>query len=117
MLQPCRVRLNMYSGGTMPITNIKYHKTILNKIILDERLLPNRKLLAELLKMYIDSTGDDKLLLKTIILGEFVNRNGLKLYDTEDAAQTNKPGDRTATEQVAAARVKDVMSNIFGEVE
>lgn len=99
----------------MPITNTKFHKTVLNRIIADERLMPNRKLLAELIRMYIDATGDDKLLMKTIILGEFVNKNGLKLYDNEDTANTNKTGDRTATEQVAAARVKDVMSSIFGE--
>jgi hypothetical protein len=99
----------------MAIANIKYHKTMLNKVLADERLMPNRKLLASLVKMYLDSTADDKAFFKTIILGEFINKNGLKLYDTEDTAQTNKPGDKTLVEQAASANIKNVMTNIFGE--
>jgi hypothetical protein len=99
----------------MAIANIKYHKTILNKILADERLMPNRKLLAGLVKLYLDSTGDDKHLFKTIILGEFLNNNGIKLYDSMDTSQNNKPGDRTLVEQAASANIKSVMSGIFGE--
>lgn len=91
---------------------VHWYKRILNKICLDERLSPNRRLLAALLGMQMDAqTVLDKKTYTALLLGEFVNRNGIKLLDNED--RKTAPDQRTTLELQAAQDIKDVFKGVL----
>jgi hypothetical protein len=94
------------------IKNAHWYKRVLNRICLDERLTPNRRLLAAILGMHMDAISrEDRMLYTAILLGEFVSRNGLKIYDSAD--QKFGPNERTNIELAADAAIKDVFSSLF----
>ena len=95
------------------IKNAHWYKRVLNKLCLDERLSPNRRLLAAILGMQMDAeTMMDKKAYTAILVGTFVNRNGVQLYDNEDIR--NGPDPRTNIEQKADEEVRDVFTAILG---
>lgn len=93
------------------VKNAHWYKRILNKLCLDDRLSPNRRLLAAILGMQMDaSTIIDKKTYTALLLGEFVTRSGIKLYDSED----RKNGDsRTTIEIEAAKQITDVFQEVL----
>ena len=66
---------------------LKYKKTQLNRVIEDERLLPNRRLLALILMMYFDAeVGEEKELVLFLLRNQFLTPRGMRMYDDEDEA-------------------------------
>lgn len=77
----------------MPIKNkgkisegiIRRHQAKLNRIVDDERIGPNRRLLASLMSLYLSAVASEdskqEAFTASVILGEFVNRNGFRLFD------------------------------------
>lgn len=93
------------------VKNAHWYKRILNKLCLDERLSPNRRLLAAMIGMQMDAQTDmDKKTMSALLLGEFVNKAGIKLFDTQDIKPIEP---RTAIEQRAAKDIEDVFSAVL----
>ena len=67
-----------------------------------------------MLRMLLDAEGKDEILLSGLLLGEFVTRNGIKLYDREDAATDNK-ADKTNIEEEAAVTIRKAFEGILGK--
>ncbi len=59
----------------------------LNKILADERLQPNRKLLAELIVLYLDSDGPEEKELFSDLLRSVYTKRGVDWNDSEDVAE------------------------------
>jgi|WetSurMetagenome_2_1015567.scaffolds.fasta_scaffold442553_2 hypothetical protein len=75
------------------INSKKYHKTLLMKIIRDETLSANRRLLAEMVLLYLSSTGRKEEVFESILLGnnftKFADGRGLKANDRNDGTDTD----------------------------
>lgn len=104
------------TGEPVKVRNAHWWKQQLNKICMDERLSPNRRLLATIIGIQIDAASVmDKKLYTAILLGEFVNKTGLKLYDNEDR---NRFTPQTDNEKRAAKEMQDVFQAVLNaEVE
>lgn len=71
-----------------PIGRLREHRIVLNKLLRDDRISPNRRLLAQLLAMMLDAnTEEDRQFLKTLMLESFApGRRATKWTDDEDPA-------------------------------
>ena len=86
----------------------------MNKIADDERLGPNRRMLAAYQAAYWSAKiiGDtaEQALLASIILGEFVNRNGFRLIDSQNSPLPNETKDRSMVEIGAMTNLREAFS-------
>lgn len=102
----------------LPVGTIRRLIGRMNKIADDERLGPNRRLLATYQSSYWSAKimGDTSecALLASIILGEFVNRNGFRLTDKTSApmGQPLESRDGSKLELAAMANLKEAFSSI-----
>lgn len=97
------------------INSLKYHKTIMNRIVNDVTLPANRRFLAELIYMWMSSYGRDREVIESILLGggftKFQDNRGLRLNDDED-----KPDQETGkTEKTVSANIAETLRMIGGE--
>lgn len=75
----------------MPRRHVK-HQTILNKICKDERLSPNRRLLGEMLALWLDCTEEkEKDALLKVILANFGSSQRTFWLDREDGKSVTNP--------------------------
>jgi hypothetical protein len=76
------------------INSLKYHKQVLKQLIRDVTLSGNRRFLAEMILMWISSTGRKKEVIESIILGtnfsKFLDARGLSVTDREDGLDKDK---------------------------
>ena len=88
----------------------------MNKISEDERLGPNRRMLAAYQTAYWSAKliGDEQeqALLASIILGEFVNRNGFKLIDMQNSPIPSEVKDRSKVELSAMSNLREAFSSM-----
>ena len=93
----------------------------MNKIADDERLGPNRRLLASYQAAYWSAkiTGDtsEQALLAAIILGEFVNRNGFRLIDTQNSPIPSETGNNSKVEIAAMTNLREAFSVMKGNLK
>ncbi len=101
------------------INSLKYHKTLMNRIVNDETLSGNRRLLAEVIFMWMSSYGREKEILETILLGagftKYQDTRGVMLKDINDAAKQNTLDERTQESLEVREHVKAAMRLIEGE--
>lgn len=91
---------------------LKAKKEDLNRIVKDERLYPNRRMLAAMIHMYFDAQNEqEKSLFHDIIRYSFLNKSSITLADTDDTA-AKEPG--TNLEKEAAKTVRSLIDNIAG---
>lgn len=86
----------------------KHLVTQLNKIILDERLYANRRLLAVLTVAMLRGDKDESVFFRDLIKAQFINGSGLRLGG-EDGAN-NSP--QTNLEKEAAISIKDLLNQV-----
>lgn len=90
----------------------KLHRGVLNRLLADVRLSPNRALLAELLALYFDVVKtEDQELLRSLLVATFGNPRLIRWMDNEDPPSDEKflnRGDQAATE-----KIRDVFSEIL----
>lgn len=112
---------------------VREHRTDLSKLIKDDRLSPNRRLLAELFALYIDADQEkrqyagkntpkeefdeaaaarDKALFHDVIRSEFVNKRGLNYVEAGETDETDK---QTRIEIDAANKLKGIFDDILGK--
>jgi hypothetical protein len=88
----------------------------MNKIAEDDRLGPNRRLLAAYQASYWSAKimGDtaEQALLASVILGEFVNRNGFRLVDSQGSQIPSEVGDRSKVEISAMINLREAFSGM-----
>lgn len=95
----------------------KQHRTVLNRLLKDIRLSPNRALLAEMLAIYFDVVKpEDQEMLKSLLIGSFGNAKLIRWYDNEDPPSEEKFLSRR--DAAATEKIRDVFSEILrsGEV-
>lgn len=94
----------------------KQHHTVLNRLLADVRLSPNRALLAQMLAMYFDVVKpEDQELMRSLLVNVFGNPRLIKWMDNEDP-----PSDEThLTRRDAAAtqQMREVFSQILSQGE
>jgi hypothetical protein len=98
------------AGLAQQVTKVKrtsQHSRTLRDICDDVRVSPNRRLLACLVGLQLDAEpGFQKNLYAAILLGEFVSRAGLRLYDADD--KRTSPDPKTKLEMEADGKIRDV---------
>jgi hypothetical protein len=87
----------------------EYH-VILNRLLKDERLNPNRALLAVALSMLTDTEGDEHELIKSVIRAVWGTPKYSRWGD-EDDPQT--PRDSNALELAQTEEIKTVFANLL----
>ena len=94
---------------------LKWYKTVMNKVCLDERLSPNRRMMAGLIGMYMDADeGEEQKLMKAILLGEFVTGKGIKYFDKEDDNIAYQRELTKKLEKDADESIKSVFDAVLG---
>lgn len=88
----------------------EYH-IILNRLLRDERLNPNRALLAVVLSMLTDTEGEEYELIKSVIQSVWGNPKYARWSDPDDPAtpQANSNREIEQTEQI-----KSVFADLLG---
>lgn len=70
------------------ISGLKYHKQLLKAIIRDTTLSANRRLLAEMVLMWLSASGRKQEVIESILLGtnfsRFIDGRGINAIDRED---------------------------------
>lgn len=89
---------------------LKKHQQSINKILkLDpSQITGNRRLLAEMLAIWLDSDGDEKEFIQNIIAATFGSAQRTRWNDPEDPTQ--KPADQSNATKEATADLKDVLA-------
>ena len=81
------------------INSLKYHKTIINRIVNDVTLSANRRFLAELIYMWMCAYGREKEVIEALLLGagftKFQDNRGLRLRDEEDPTERDSSDKET----------------------
>lgn len=63
------------------------HRVILNRLLKDDRLSPNRRMLGELLSMWLDCDGDERDKVWEIIKAQYGSAEKVRWVSSEDAEQ------------------------------
>lgn len=91
---------------------VREHHIVLNRLLKDERLNPNRALLAEVLAMWTDTQGEEKTLITDILRSVWVSSKYVKWSDDDDPP-TPAPG--SMTEQQQSEQIKNVFASILSD--
>jgi hypothetical protein len=112
---------------------VREHRTALARILNDDRLSPNRRLLAEVLALYIDAdqekrkyAGDktpedefdevaaarDKALIHDLIRSEFIDQRGFRFTEKGEGVEEER---QTKIEKEAVETMKSVFNSILGD--
>lgn len=89
---------------------LKKHQASINKILkLDpSQLTGNRRLLAEMLAIWLDSEGEEKEFIQSIIASTFGSAQRIRWTDPEDPTQ--KPADQSNLTKETTADLRDVLA-------
>lgn len=93
----------------------KKHVANLNRILKDTTLPGSRRILAQVLAMWMDAEGEDKKVLTMILLGTYgPSGRGIKWADT-DESDPAKDDQTTVRDMHARNHIKSVFAQILGE--
>jgi hypothetical protein len=88
------------------------HRIVLNRLLRDERISPNRSLLAEVLSMWLDAESDEeKAFVQDLIKNVWANPKRVRWIDEDDPQEE---ANRTNLEQEARDKIKDVFDQLLG---
>ena len=89
----------------------KEHTKQIRGILSDSRLLPNRRLLAELVSLYLDAKkDDDRMLFRMLIIRQFIETNKkVNWNDVDDPGPIEQIG---RDDREAAASMKSIWADI-----
>lgn len=93
------------------VARLREHRTALNKILRDDRLSPNRRVLAFCLSLWLDTTAtDDQLFLRNLMEGVWINPKRWKWLDDEDPQQVEP---QSLLEQQAVSKIKGAFDSMI----
>jgi hypothetical protein len=91
---------------------VREHRRYLHKVVMDDRLSPNRRLLAAVLCQWIDADPDERDTVTKILLGVWANPKQVKWVDEEDDGLPKDPN--TLIEAEARKKIASIFENVIG---
>lgn len=87
------------------IQRLKIHRTVMNKLAVDETLGANRRMLVELLSLWMDAEDEsEKILIRSVIEGQYGSTpRRIKWADNDDPAAPVPPEEADRVNQVRGA--------------
>jgi hypothetical protein len=96
----------LLGGEKQTMQSRRDHRIRLNRILRDERIAPNRALLAEMLYLYLDAEeGPEKTLIQQTLE---VNFNNAKLIKWKDGQDPVVEVSMTDVQKAATAKIRDI---------
>lgn len=86
---------------------LREHRIFMNRILRDERLTPNRALLAEMMMLWMDAEADEKAFVQGIINSVFGSPTRVRWRDEDDPPPTGQSG---PLEKEAESQIREAFS-------
>jgi hypothetical protein len=93
-------------------TRLKANQVNLNRILKDDRIPGSRRILAQILKMWIEAEGEDRKVLTAVLLGTFGGQR-IRWADGDESAVTGQ--ETTKLDIETRTQIKDALAQILGE--